>query len=120
MKKVLKYDSNNSGGTWWLSEKDWDALAEAGWTVHWGKRNYNDDPLTHDIPKNQAKPRLGALAMSAAKAFETAQEGVAEWENLTGQNAEDLGCGCCGPPHSFEFDNVHLELYSPHTGVLQY
>lgn len=31
----LEYASNNSGGSFWLSDEDWKNLAEAGWTVGW-------------------------------------------------------------------------------------
>lgn len=32
----VTYDSNNSGGGWWLKDKDWEKLEKAGWTVNWG------------------------------------------------------------------------------------
>ena len=35
MSGILVYDSNNSGGSWWLSKKDYDTLEEKGWIVHW-------------------------------------------------------------------------------------
>ena len=31
----VEYDSNNSGGGWWLKTADWQALEDAGWIVHW-------------------------------------------------------------------------------------
>jgi hypothetical protein len=31
----IEYGSNNSGGSFWLKDEDWKALAEAGWTVDW-------------------------------------------------------------------------------------
>lgn len=36
VKYKLEYDSNNSGGDWWLKDKDWAAMEKAGWTVEWG------------------------------------------------------------------------------------
>lgn len=32
---VVEYDSNNSGGSWWLKDEDWAALEKAGWYVQW-------------------------------------------------------------------------------------
>jgi len=32
----VEYDSNNSGGGWWLDDEDWRKLEVAGWTVNWG------------------------------------------------------------------------------------
>lgn len=98
---LLEYDSNNSGGGWWLDDAAWEALAEAGWTVHWGARNSSLDPL---IQRAKSGDRwLGALATTAAKHVPSAAEGIAEWERVTGQSAGDLGCNCCGPPHSFTY-----------------
>ena len=31
----VEYDSNNSGGNWWLDDNDWKALEAAGWKVDW-------------------------------------------------------------------------------------
>jgi len=31
----IEYDSNNSGGSFWLKDKDWKALEDAGWHVQW-------------------------------------------------------------------------------------
>lgn len=48
---------------------------------------------------------LGALATAAHKDFPTLADAVREWEQVTGQDASDNGCGCCGPPHSFSSDD---------------
>ena len=32
---IVEYESNNSGGDWWLSDNDWLTLARAGWMVEW-------------------------------------------------------------------------------------
>lgn len=78
------YASNNSGGTWWLTDEDWKALEEAGWKVHWEDERF-----------------LGTLAMSAAKENTTLREAIEEWESITNQSAYAVGCDCCGSPHSF-------------------
>ena len=31
----VEYDTNNSGGSWWLKTADWQALENAGWIIHW-------------------------------------------------------------------------------------
>jgi hypothetical protein len=33
----VEYSSNNSGGSWWLKDKDWYTLEKAGWKVEWYK-----------------------------------------------------------------------------------
>lgn len=81
---LIKYISNNSGGSFWLEDKDWKALEKAGWEVEWEKERF-----------------LGTLAMSAKKEFNTLKEAIEEFENITGQDATDEGCSCCGPPHEF-------------------
>lgn len=119
MKGILEYDSNNSGGDWWLSDDDWKALDAAGWNVHWGgRRFYTDDPAELLTPQEASDLKgqpfapdeegrwLGALAMSCAKAFESPEEGIAEWERITGQDSNAVGCPCCGPPHNFYFHAI--------------
>jgi hypothetical protein len=92
----VEYDSTNSGGYWWLSDQDWYELEKAGWKVSWIKDN----------PHFRSKRFLGALAMKAT--FEgiegeilDLQKVVEEWEEITGEDAEEEGCYCCGKPHSF-------------------
>lgn len=31
----VEYNSNNSGGHWWLDDEDWLALEKAGWKIQW-------------------------------------------------------------------------------------
>lgn len=83
----IEYSSNNSGGGWWLSDENWKALEKAGWAVEWKKEKW-----------------LGALATSASKDFPTVAEAIREFESVTAQDASDEGCNCCGPPHSFSWD----------------
>ena len=93
MSKV-EYDSNNSGGNWWLTDDDWKALEQAGWVVAWIKDN---DSYTGDS-------FLGALATSATREGLSKADAIAEWESITGENADDCGCACCGQPHYFSVD----------------
>lgn len=96
---TLHYRSNNSGGSWWLKDADWHALEAAGWTVDWAANEQS--PILKSAYKNGRY--MGALAVSAHKDFETAEAGVEEWEQATGQIASEEGCNCCGQPHGFEF-----------------
>jgi hypothetical protein len=95
---TLEYNPNNSGGSWWLEDEDWYALEKAGWTVEWVEGGY-----------------VGALARGASIKTDFPEATIAEWEEITGQNAKALGCySCCGPPHSFTFeDGDRYEFYSP-------
>src|SRR3954454_15168239 len=83
----ITYSSNNSGGGWWLTDEDWHNLAAAGWDVHW----------------EMLKWWLDALATKASKDFATPRDAVAEFERVTGQDADEEGCECCGPPHLFYY-----------------
>lgn len=82
--KVVHYDSNNSGGRWWLTDKQWDALERAGWEVEWRDERF-----------------LGARATSATRQGLPLARAIREWERATGENADARGCKCCGQPHTF-------------------
>jgi hypothetical protein len=96
----IEYSSNNSGGSWWLSDEDWKALEAAGWDVEWVADEEEDRLIS---VKNDRW--LGALATRASKETSDPQEAVREFERITGQNAGDIGCTCCGPPHDFTFED---------------
>lgn len=94
---MIEYDSNNSGGSWWLSDEDWVSLENAGWNVAW-----YSEPSNLPMFSASADGRwLGALASQASREGLTLEEAVAEWEAITGQSANAEGCDCCGRPHSF-------------------
>lgn len=128
---VVEYDSNNSGGHWWLTNADWQKLEAAGWFVEWGGQDFCNPrygssgrrtaPDTHepnecpghrrdnsleDAIKNDDK-WLGCYAREARIDVEAYSsdlaEGVAKewWQNTLGMNADEEGCNCCGRPHSF-------------------
>lgn len=80
----VDYTSNNSGGKWWLSTKEWDALRAAGWKL--------GEPI-----------RLGGVVGDASLECETPLDAVKSWESATGLDSTDEGCGCCGPPHCFSW-----------------
>lgn len=121
----VEYDSNNSGGDWWLTDDDWRALEKAGWKVAWatlehayteGGKDYvrDDDGTPKLVPLGTRKDilsfasltkdgrRLGALATKAWKPGATSlREAAVEWERITGKSSTDAGCACCGQPHNF-------------------
>lgn len=89
----VEYDSNNSGGSWWLTDENWKDLEKGGWVVDWNT-------------EEGGGRRLGALATSATREGMGLKDAVEEWEQITGKSSTDAGCPCCGPPHSFtEYDN---------------
>lgn len=93
----VEYDSNNSGGRWWLEDEDWKALEKAGWEVEW----YRNQEGRLFKPNKEGR-WLGALASKAYLHGATDIRSAADqWESITGQCATDSGCPCCGAPHSF-------------------
>lgn len=106
---IVEYSSNNSGGSWWLTDANWMALEEAGWKVEWFK-----DQEGFFRPGKDGR-WLGALASRASREGLTLGEAIREWEDVTGQSANALGCSCCGTPHSFSFegDDGESDYYSP-------
>lgn len=92
----IKYSSNNSGGDWWLSDKNWFDLEKAGWVVNWVKNDAYRQK--HDPDKERW---LGALATSATIEASSIDDAIEKWEDITGQYADDQGCPCCGQPHYF-------------------
>ncbi len=93
---VVKYDSNNSGGSWWLKDEDWKALEKAGWTVDWRKDDEGNPTRWLDALATNAEVKVEVTSMSDA--FRMA---VTSWKEATGQNPGSQGCNCCGSPHSF-------------------
>lgn len=95
----IEYSANNSGGNWWLKDKDWARLENNGWIVEW-MRDQKDS-----LFKSGSDGRwLGALARKAHKDFDTPGEAMHEFEKLTRTDVSDEGCNCCGPPHSFSWN----------------
>jgi hypothetical protein len=111
----ITYNSNNSGGRWWLKDKDWKNLEKKGWKVEWyGPKN---NPL--GMLDKSGNRFLGALATIASKNFKTVGDAIKEFEKITGQDASDEGCNCCGPPHTFTWDDNGYNYISGEN-VLEY
>ena len=97
----IEYDSNNSGGSWWLTDDDWYKLEAAGWEIEWVK----DRPagLFHEEGEERF---LGALAVKAIRRGLSRKMAIAEWEDVLQMDAYEGGCECCGQPHNFyEYDD---------------
>ena len=119
----VEYNSNNSGGDWWLTDDDWKNLEKAGWKIVWKNLTWTDsyekdedgtpklikskkDNLMCDKDENGEYRFLGALATTAYKANMSLKAAADEWESITGKSATDAGCACCGQPHNFtEYDD---------------
>lgn len=100
MKKYrIEYSSNNNGGSWWLEDKDWHSLEEAGWKVAWHRKKRGSI--------SPGERFLGALATGASieiKAEDARQamgQAIRHFEEVTKKDASEEGCNCCGPPHGF-------------------
>lgn len=125
----VKYSANNSGGRDWLSSHDWQALEDAGWDVEWGglafcswrredipedqrcedeekcpghRRALSQEELDGLIQKKGRTP-FGWSTTHASVESETPEEAIRAFEKVTGQDASDEGCTCCGPPHTFKW-----------------
>lgn len=103
----VEYDSNNSGGSWWLTDDEWRNLEKNGWSVLWIS---DKKPESLDIFERTVKETgrwLGALATRACKTFDAYDEVLAvesakkDFQSITDQNPDDEGCDCCGSPHYF-------------------
>lgn len=79
-----RYESNNSGGSWWLTTEDWKNLEKAGWVVDW-----------------LDKPFLNAAAREATYECLSLEEAQESFRKVTGQSPFEEGCPCCGQPHQF-------------------
>ena len=124
----IKYSSNNSGGSWRLSDQNWRDLAEAGWKVKWARLSHvyengmhiydNDgtpllvgpeDPRHDDMFSTRSTDGvyrdMGNLAIYAYRVGLSLEDAKAEFSIITDKDPEEIGCPCCGQPHNFhEYD----------------
>lgn len=112
---LVEYETHNYAGDWWLKDEDWLNLQRAGWEI--GLRGlYNkkkeipeklDDYGFIDTYKAfDGKTRwLGAIATNAKKEFNSVEEALREFEQITKATITDEGCNYCGSPHSFNWTN---------------
>lgn len=91
-----------------MEEEDWKALEDAGWLVDWNRefvfrrgQYVKDEGGFPTFKWSKGKDWLGGKARNAWKKFDSVSEGIREFEELTGECADDEGCNCCGQPHNF-------------------
>lgn len=113
-KNTIVYRSNNSGGSWWLTDANWLALEKAGWNVDWVK-----DQTDRLFMKAGEDRWLGALATSASKEGTDPDALISEWESITGQDSNAEGCNCCGEPHSFTWYDANGKSTYSYVEVVQ-
>lgn len=82
----LEYDSNNSGGNFWLRDEDWKALEDAGWIVGWivvtEKTGYS---FTERYVSAESGRRYGDTWEEACRQF---QVGQPRWPDSTDASSE--------------------------------
>ena len=92
-------NENNSGGSFWLSMKNYTSLLSNGWKLseNWDKRGSIDPYIPFggkgdDVPYGYRHDGVY---------FEgTEQEAINSFESLTPYSYDDEGCTCCGRPFS--------------------
>lgn len=83
----IKFSENNSGGSFWLTKKNYDDLIAAGWT---------GEGILPDRYSGRELKRTGVSKRVA----------LAEFQDITGWSPYEEGCECCGQPFNFyEFDD---------------
>jgi len=78
----IEFSENNSGGSFWLTQENYDALKARGWV---------GEGILED---RYAGRRLRRYDTSMIMA-------LAEFEDATGWDPDEEGCGCCGQPFNF-------------------
>ena len=86
----VTYSSNNSGGSWWLTEEHWKLLEAAGWTVDWSEKEFLGAKATYASIEIEEKNHCMAI-----------EEARKLWESAILLDPYATGCDCCGSPHNF-------------------
>lgn len=99
--RIFEFSENNSGGSWWLNRKQYDALMAAGF--------YYEKPEGDSVfGINYDEPFLGSKSDNVpygwrhnlrVKAVDI-RDAVERWEAATGEDFFAEGCNCCGCPFS--------------------
>lgn len=101
-----EFEENNSGGSWWLSRQQYEALRAAGW--HEPEETDDDKRFaasclnTPDVPYRW---RQGWWIEA-----DSIREAVESWERATGEDFFAQGCNCCGAPFSISSDDYNERL----------
>jgi hypothetical protein len=90
---TIHLHQNNSGGYFWLSDEQFDALLADGWRVasglNFGGRAAQD--LLLDVPVADERAAITIAQI--------------EFQRVTGEDPNAIGCTCCGPPFHFDIED---------------
>lgn len=109
---VYELSENNSGGSFWLSRKNYDDLLENGWYILPSDSSFLDDNFGADDKQGGQVPyswRSGLRVKAASL-----KEAVESFERVTGQDFFAEGCNCCGAP--FSMSSVDAEKWEHISG----
>jgi hypothetical protein len=96
-KYIVNLSENNSGGSFYLSGKDYDRLEEAGWEVDRGPDSYR-----HKY--SDGHPDGASRVVYAKNEDQAYEEAVGEFEAVTGAYRDLVICNCCGSNFWFSVD----------------
>ena len=95
----VEFSENNSGGGWWLSRAQYEAMFAAGW--HYETSDYDIEKGYDDgVPYGWRHNTVGE--------FDTLRNAVEAFELATGEDFFAQGCPCCGVPFSMSSDNDYV------------
>ena len=105
--KVFSFDENNSGGSWWLDRKQYDALFKAGFTYTPSKYD-----IEHGYDKNPFRDNENSTVPYGWRKYlqikaSSMKEAVEKWEAATGEDFFAQGCNCCGAPFSMKCEKPY-------------
>lgn len=95
---VYELNENNSGGSFWLNRKNYDALLAAGWYIQPSESSFLDDNFGADDREGGHVPYSWRHGLRVEA--NSLQEAVEQFESITGQDFFAEGCNCCGAPFS--------------------
>lgn len=98
---------NNSGGSFWLVQEDYESLLGAGWFLDQEEikkaKSFLDDSFGQGKDGVPYSWRHGALKLQA----ESLREAVESFESATGRDFWAQGCNCCGAPFTISCNDPH-------------
>ena len=102
------FSENNSGGSWWLGRKQYEALLAAGWKYEPSdydkERGYDVEPFS----SGEKDPVPYGWRHGLTGDFGSMKEAVENWEKATDEDFFAEGCNCCGAPFSISSDKEYL------------
>ena len=105
---TYKFSENNSGGRWWLNEKQYTALFAAGWKYEASEYDKKEGWDTESFCSDKNDPVPYGWRQNLTGEFGSMQEAVKSFEQATGQDFFAEGCNCCGAPFYISSDHEYL------------